>query len=257
MGSVRRIAGQDMRGALMDLQYFSGNRARLYAALPAVPYWQCFPGEEIRKTSDEFYPCRAEFCVPHRPGMQTSGVLAMKDGAKRCGNGYISCRPTRMPSAGRASASAPARPRPLAACDVRRADAFSADLHALATSGHYERLYLDLYRMDPKDIERPAHRCCSYLARQEYLICKFRQRQHPHPQAAGHQTAPGIAAVRQAEAITREGILAMMRALQARYVRIPIQSGGIRPRAGPVWPQRPRLPFHHLGRQKQFLHPLL
>ena len=95
--------------------------------------------------------------------------------------------------------------------DVRRADAFSADLHALATSGHYERLYLDLYRMDPKDIERPAHRCLA-LARQEYPYLQIGNANILSRRRRAIKQPCEIAALRQAEAITREGILAMMRA---------------------------------------------
>lgn len=87
----------------MDSQYFSGNRARLYAALPAGSLLAVFSGEEIRKTSDEFYPFFAERNFVYLTGLECKQavLLAMRTARKRCGNGYISCRPTRMPSAGR------------------------------------------------------------------------------------------------------------------------------------------------------------
>lgn len=242
----------------MDSQYFSGNRARLYAALPAGSLLAVFSGEEIRKTSDEFYPFFAERNFVYLTGLECKQavLLAMKDGAETVRERlYI------LPPDAHAERWTGKRIRPSEAeatsgvRDVRRADAFSADLHALATSGHYERLYLDLYRMDPKDIERPAHRCLA-LARREYpylqignasiLIRRLRAIKQPCEIAA--LAASGSDHARRHPRHDAR--------LQARHVRIPIQSG-IRPRAGPVWPQRPRLPFHHLGRQKQFLHPLL
>ena len=122
-----------------------------------VPYWQCFPAKKFAKTSDEFYPFFAERNFVYLTGLECKQavLLAMKDGAETVRERlYI------LPPDAHAERWTGKRIRPSEAeatsgvRDVRRADAFSADLHALATSGHYERLYLDLYRMDPKDIER-------------------------------------------------------------------------------------------------------
>ena len=68
----------------MDSQYFSGNRARLYAALPAGSLLAVFSGEEIRKTSDEFYPFFAERNFVYLTGLECKQavLLAMKDGAE-------------------------------------------------------------------------------------------------------------------------------------------------------------------------------
>ena len=198
----------------MDSQYFSGNRARLYAALPAGSLLAVFSGEEIRKTSDEFYPFFAERNFVYLTGLECKQavLLAMKDGAKTVRERlYI------LPPDAHAERWTGKRIRPSEAeatsgvRDVRRADAFSADLHALATSGHYECLYLDLYRMDPKDIERPAHRCLA-LARQEYPYLQIGNASILIRRLRAIKQPCEIAALRQAEAITREGILAMMRA---------------------------------------------
>lgn len=198
----------------MDSQYFSGNRARLYAALPAGSLLAVFSGEEIRKTSDEFYPFFAERNFVYLTGLECKQavLLAMKDGAETVRERlYI------LPPDAHAERWTGKRIRPSEAeatsgvRDVRRADAFSADLHALATSGRYERLYLDLYRMDPKDIERPAHRCLA-LARQEYPYLQIGNASILIRRLRAIKQPCEIAALRQAEAITREGILAMMRA---------------------------------------------
>ena len=126
----------------MDSQYFSGNRARLYAALPAGSLLAVFSGEEIRKTSDEFYPFFAERNFVYLTGLECKQavLLAMKDGAETVRERlYI------LPPDAHAERWTGKRIRPSEAeatsgvRDVRRADAFSADLHALATSGHYER----------------------------------------------------------------------------------------------------------------------
>ena len=67
----------------MNAQYFSGNRARLYAALPAGSLLVMFSGEEIRKTSDEFYPFFAERNFVYLTGLECKQavLLAIKDGA--------------------------------------------------------------------------------------------------------------------------------------------------------------------------------
>ena len=198
----------------MDSQYFSGNRARLYAALPAGSLLAVFSGEEIRKTSDEFYPFFAERNFVYLTGLECKQavLLAMKDGAKTVRERLYILPPDAHAERWTGKRIRPSEAEAISGVrDVRRADAFSADLHALATSGRYERLYLDLYRMDPKDIERPAHRCLA-LARQEYPYLQIGNASILIRRLRAIKQPCEIAALRQAEAITREGILAMMRA---------------------------------------------
>lgn len=49
--------------------------------------------------------------------------------------------------------------------DIRRNTAFETDLRGLLTSGHYGKVYLDLFRLSAQDPDTPAHRLSRYLQR--------------------------------------------------------------------------------------------
>ena len=94
--------------------------------------------------------------------------------------------------------------------DIRRNTAFETDLRRLLTSGHYGKVYLDLFRLSAQDPDTPAHRLSRYLQRDfpfvsignaDAILRKLRLIKQPNE----------IAALRQAEKITEAGSLAMMR----------------------------------------------
>lgn len=94
---------------------------------------------------------------------------------------------------------------------MRFVGALETDFSALANSGNYGAVYLDLYRISPADIDRPAHGWRNVI-QQEYpfrvwktpniLIRRLRLIKQPCE----------IEALREAEKITKAGILAMMHA---------------------------------------------
>lgn len=94
--------------------------------------------------------------------------------------------------------------------DARSIQAFERDFSALTSGGKYEKIYLDLYRYTPEQPDRPPHRLLrriqkdfAYLSigNAEDILRSLRLIKQPCE----------IEALRKAEAITREGILAMMR----------------------------------------------
>ena len=198
----------------MNAQYFSGNRARLYAALPAGSLLVMFSGEEIRKTSDEFYPFFAERNFVYLTGLECKQavLLAIKDGAES-----VQERLYILPPDAHAERWTGKRIRPEEAAsisgiqDVRHTDSFAADFHALAAGAQGGALYLDLYRIAPGDIERPSHHWCA-RAQREYPHLRTGNASAILRQLRAIKQPCEIEALRQAEAITREGILAMMRA---------------------------------------------
>ena len=198
----------------MNAQYFSGNRARLYAALPAGSLLVMFSGEEIRKTSDEFYPFFAERNFVYLTGLECKQavLLAIKDGAES-----VQERLYILPPDAHAERWTGKRIRPEEAAsisgiqDVRHTDSFAADFHALAAGAQGSALYLDLYRTAPGDIERPSHHWCA-RAQREYPHLRTGNASAILRQLRAIKQPCEIEALRQAEAITREGILAMMRA---------------------------------------------
>ena len=198
----------------MNAQYFSGNRARLYAALPAGSLLVMFSGEEIRKTCDEFYPFFAERNFVYLTGLECKQavLLAIKDGAES-----VQERLYILPPDAHAERWTGKRIRPEEAAsisgiqDVRHTDSFAADFHALAAGAQGGALSLVLYRTAPGDIERPSHHWCA-RAQREYPHLRTGNASAILRQLRAIKQPCEIEALRQAEAITREGILAMMRA---------------------------------------------
>ena len=194
--------------------FFEGNRRKLYEMLEPNSIFVLFSGVEIRKTNDEYYPFFAERDFVYLTGIEQkeSILLAAKDAS-----GAVRERLYVLPSdmmaerwTGRRLTAGEAEELS-AIGDIRRSDAFAAEIHALASCGGYENIYLDLYRCSPADIDRPAHVFLKKVQR-EYpflavknancLIRKLRTIKQPCE----------IEALRQAEKITGEGILAMMKA---------------------------------------------
>lgn len=198
----------------MDRIYHFGNRERLYKMLKPNSLLALFSGEEICKTNDENYVFFADRSFYYLTGLdgKQSVLLAIKDG-----EGSVTERVYILPPDAYAERWNGRRIKPAEAeersgvKDVRFVSAFESDFHRLATSGCYEHIYLDLFRVNPTDIDRPAHRFLRTVQR-EYpylwvesanpLIRKLRTIKQPCE----------IEAIRRAEIITGDGIMAMMKA---------------------------------------------
>lgn len=198
----------------MDRMYHFGNRERLYKMMKPNSLLALFSGEEICKTNDEnyiFFADRSFYYLTGLDGKQ-SVLLALKDG-----EGSVTERVYILPPDAYAERWSGRRIKPAEAeersgvKDVRFVSAFESDFHRLATSGNYAHIYLDLFRVNPTDIDRPAHKFLRTVQR-EYpylrvesanpLIRKLRTIKQPCE----------IEAIRRAEIITGDGIMAMMKA---------------------------------------------
>ncbi len=197
----------------MNASYFTGNRQRLYALLPAGSLLAVFSGEDVRKTNDEHYPFFADRSFVYLTGLscKEAVLLAWKEGDRVQERLYL-LPPDLMLERWTGIRIKPQEARAISGiADIQFVESFPAVLHALATSGRFGSLYLDLYRCESQDRDRPAHKLRA-LAQREYpfltignanaLIRKLRLIKQPCE----------IQALREAEKITREGILAMMRA---------------------------------------------
>lgn len=204
----------------MNTSFHTGNRQRLYADMKSNSLLVVFSGEEIRKTNDEYYPFFADRSFVYLTGIQQKEavLLALK------GESTVEERLYILPPDAMAERWTGRRLKPQEAetisgiRDIHTVDRFESDLHALAASGHYslksssfEHLYLDLFRVSPMDIDRPAQKLLKrvqadypYLKIQNAnaLIRKLRLIKQPCE----------IEAMKKAEIITGEGILAMMKA---------------------------------------------
>jgi Xaa-Pro aminopeptidase len=195
----------------VEQAFHRGNRERLYAALPPDSLTVLFSGEPIRKTNDEDYPFFADRNFVYLTGLDSQGfiLLAVKEGERVHERLYIlPPDPHAERWTGRRVPPAEAEARSGVA-DVRFVAAFAGEFHALATSGRYGSVCLDLFKVSPGEIDRPAHRFARTLAR-DYPFLALRSA-NPLIRALRTVKQPcEIAALRRAEAITGEGILAMM-----------------------------------------------
>ena len=204
----------------MNISFHALNRQRLYADMKPNSLLVMFSGEEIRKTNDEYYPFFADRSFVYLTGIhQKEAVLvAMKDDGNVQERLYI-LAPDSMAErwTGRRLKSAEAESIS-GISDIRYIEHFDSDLHALAAGGHYslksvsfENLYLDLFRANQNDIDRPAHKLLDRVQK-NYPYLKIENANAIVRKLRLIKQPCEIEAMKKAEIITGEGILAMMKA---------------------------------------------
>ena len=205
----------------MDQSFHINNRIKLYAMMKPASVLMIFSGEEVRKTNDEHYPFFADRNFVYLTGLdcKEAVLLATKDDA-----GAAQERLYILPPDAYAERWTGRRIKPQEAtalsgvADIRHADQFAGDVHSLLAGGHYslragqfEHLYLDLYRAEPTDRDRPAQKFLR-TAQREYPFLQVENANSLLRKLRLIKTPEEIDALRKAESITREGILAMMHA---------------------------------------------
>lgn len=205
----------------MDKSFHTGNRQRLYAAMKPASLLVMFSGEDIRKTNDEYWPFFTDRNFYYLTGLDSYdfALLAIKDASGKVEERIYILPPDMMAERWTGRRIKPAEAEAISGIrDVRFAAQFEGDFHALCAGGHYSagtsdfgQVYLDLFRVSPRDIDRPAHKLLRriqaeypYLAVENVGAILRRLRLIKQPCE--------IAAIREAEKITGEGILAMMKA---------------------------------------------
>ena len=197
----------------MQKAYYVGNRERLYQHMDAGSLVAIFSGDELWKNGDEYYPFFADRNFVYLTGLKCKSAVLL---AAKNPDGSVQERLYLLPPDAFAERWTGARVKPEEAeavsgvSDVRTVQAFERDFSALATGGNYGKIYLDLYRFTPEQPDRPSHHLLkriqkdfAYLAigNAEDILRSLRLIKQPCE----------IEALRKAETITREGILAMMR----------------------------------------------
>lgn len=198
----------------MNKSFYIGNRQRFAASMRPDSIAVLFAGREIRKTHDEYYPFFAQRNFVYLTGIQqkNSVLVICKDS-----DAIISQRLYILPGDAMAERWTSRRLTSAEAEDIsgisdtRPESQFLPDLQALALSGAYENLYLDLFRYSPDDMDTPAHTMAVHSQREyPYLtLC------NANPILRSLRTIKQpceIEALRHAEKITEAGILAMMKA---------------------------------------------
>lgn len=198
----------------MHKNYHIGNRSKFYERMKKNSILVMFAGEEIRKTNDEYYPFFAERSFVYLTGIEQKNtvLLAVKDGENSVHERVYILPPDAHAERWTGRRLKPAEAEDISGvADVRLLSAFETDFHGLAASGNYENLYLDLFRVSPSDHDRPAHRFLKTVQR-EYPYLKIENANVIVRELRTIKQPCEIEAIRRAEEITRDGILAMMRA---------------------------------------------
>ena len=204
----------------MDRSFHMQNRTRFYEQMKPQSLLVLFSGEEIRKTNDEYYPFFADRSFVYMTGIEEkcAVLLAVKDGQTVTERLYI------QPSDPMAERWTGCRIKPQEAeaasgiADVRVIDQFAQDFHTLAAGGHYsilsghfEHVYLDLFRVSTQDIDRPAHMFLRTV-QSDYPYLRVENANEILRSLRLIKQPCEIEATKKAEIITGEGILRMMKA---------------------------------------------
>lgn len=198
----------------MTKDFFKGNRDRLYSRMKENSLLVLFSGTEVRKTNDEYYPFYADRSFLYLTGLDGKelALLARKDGRGRVEEKAFLLPPDPMAERWTGRRIKPDEASERSGVEqIGFAADFEAELHRLAMSGNYERLYLDLYRAAPGDRDAPAHRLLRRVA-SDYPFWKVENANALIRGLRLIKQPCEIEAMRRAEQITCEGITAMMKA---------------------------------------------
>lgn len=197
----------------MNSEFYLGNRKRLYEKLPAGALLVMFSGEEVRKTNDEYYPFFADRSFVYLTGLECKEavLVAMKDGDGATSERLYILPPNLLEERWTGVRVKPQEAEDISGVkDICFSEEFVEDIRKLAASGNYGYLYLDVYRVSGADIDRPAHRFLRYaqqhmpylqIGNANALVRELRLIKQPCE----------IEALKEAEKITKAGILAMMK----------------------------------------------
>ena len=198
----------------MNKDFYAGNRKRLYGRMKPDSLLVLFSGTEVRKTNDEFYPFYTNRDFLYLTGLDQKelALIAAKDSA-----GKVTEKVFLLPGDPLAERWTGERIKPDQAAELSGierigfSEEFEGELHRLAISGHYQNLYLDLFRASPSDRDEPAHRLLKRAAG-DYPYLRIENANALIRALRTIKQPCEIEAVRQAEKITCAGITSMMKA---------------------------------------------
>lgn len=198
----------------MGSPYFRGNRQRLYAQMKAGSVLVLFSGTPVRKTNDEFYPFYTNRNFLYLTGLDQQELAFI---ACKSSEGAVTEKAYILPPDLMAERWTGERIKPQQAADISGigdiafVSSFEADLHKFCTSGHYESLYLDLFRVSSTDRDEPAHLLLKRAA-SDYPYMKLENANILIRRLRTIKQPCELDAMRRAEEITCAGITSMMKA---------------------------------------------
>lgn len=197
----------------MNKTFHMGNRENLYRKMKPDSLAVFFSGVEIRKTNDEFFPFFTNRNFLYLTGLDAKEIILL---VKKDSEGAVKEKAFILPPDLMVERWSGARLKTNEVLDrsgiedIAYVDSFEMEFHRLAQSGNYQNLYLDLFKLEPGDIDAPADLFRKKAARQ-YPYLKI---ENANPLIRSLRTIKQpceIEAMRIAEKITCEGITAMMK----------------------------------------------
>ena len=197
----------------MEQTFYVENRQALYRRLKPGSLVVLFAGRAPRKTADEMYPFFADRSFLYLTGIrQENAIFMAKVGAEEVEECLYLPAPDEHEERWHGRRLKPYEAEQLSGVtEFRDPAGFRTDIHRLARSGDFDYLCVDIDQLTPEERFRDALR----LARKAQEQYPFLQIVNLHPDIARLRTIKKpceIAAMRKAQEITRDGILAMMKA---------------------------------------------
>lgn len=197
----------------MQQDFFISNRKALYDTLPAGSLVVLFSGHAPRKTADEMYPFFADRSFVYFTGItQERTVLLAKvgeDSAEECMYILPPDLHAERWTGERIKAAQVEEISGIREC--RNVEHFTDEFRRMAYSGDFSYLCLDFDQLDTAEPWRDAMK----LSNKSKEYFPYLHQINLHPQICRMRSVKKlceIAAMKHAEEITRDGILAMMRA---------------------------------------------
>ena len=197
----------------MNAEFHSNNRKKLYESLPDQTVVILCSGRSIRKTADENYPFYADRNFLYLTGLDREDfILLAEKEANQVKETIFILPPDAHAERWTGTRLKEAEVREISGIEqIRYRSEFDTYIHQLMRNGHFVTAALDLYKNDSSDSDTENFRMASRI-RKDYpwmnLINVSRQLKK---QRTIKQPCE-IAAIREAVKITRDGILAMMKA---------------------------------------------
>lgn len=198
----------------MNKEFYSNNRQEFYRQMKENSLLVMFSGTEVRKTNDEFYPFYTDRNFLYLTGLDGKelALIARKDKEGGIQEKIFILPPDLLKERWTGARIKPEQAQELSGIDnIGYVGEFEEEFHRLATTGNYNYLYLDLYRVSPSDRNQPAHMLLKRMA-ENYPYLKIENANIILRRLRTIKQPCEIEAMKKAEKITCEGITAMMKA---------------------------------------------
>ncbi len=198
----------------MNKEFYSNNRQEFYRQMKENSLLVMFSGTEVRKTNDEFYPFYTDRNFLYLTGLDGKelALIARKDKEGGIQEKIFILPPDLLKERWTGARIKPEQAQELSGIDnIGYVGEFEEEFHRLATTGNYNYLYLDLYRVSPSDRNQPAHMLLKRMA-ENYSYLKIENANIILRRLRTIKQPCEIEAMKKAEKITCEGITAMMKA---------------------------------------------